>query len=124
MRRFTSPGPMLALVVVLVASFVVRSVSLAAQELPLVPPPLVAAVLTHVLTAVNLSAEQQLAIAPIIAAHKDAVETARASGDLVTLRQEIREVYQQIVQLLTPEQLKAAKTAIRETLAKRTSASQ
>jgi hypothetical protein len=115
---------MLALVVVLVASFVVRSVSLAAQELPLVPPPLVAAVLTHVLTAVNLSAEQQLAIAPIIAAHKDAVETARASGDLVTLRQEIREVYQQIVQLLTPEQLKAAKTAIRETLAKRTSASQ
>jgi Spy/CpxP family protein refolding chaperone len=52
------------------------------------------------------------------------VETARAAGDVVTLRRERRDAVRQIVQVLTPEQREAAKTAIEEIPAKRQSRSQ
>jgi Spy/CpxP family protein refolding chaperone len=52
------------------------------------------------------------------------VETARSAGDVVTLRQEMRDAFLQIVQVLTPEQRETAKSAIKEILATRQSRSQ
>jgi hypothetical protein len=124
MRQSTAPLRVLALVGVVVALLVGRGVPLVAQDLPLVPLARVAAVLKHVLAAVNLTDDQQTTIAQIITAHKDAVETARSAGDVVTLRQEMRDAFLQIVQVLTPEQRETAKSAIKEILATRQSRSQ
>jgi Spy/CpxP family protein refolding chaperone len=71
------------------------------------------AVLGEVLKAVDLSAEQKTAIKVIVESHRDAVQAARHAGDTMTVRQEMREALQTIVQVLTPEQRDQAKTAFR-----------
>jgi len=91
----------------------VMSVSAAAQA----PPVLPRIMLRTLMTAVNLTDDQRSTIAAIVADHKEAIQSARSAQDPIALRTTMREVMQQVINVLTPEQREAAKTAVKDALA-------
>jgi len=72
-----------------------------------------------VATAVNLTDDQKTSIKKIADAHRDEFLTARANGDVATLREIVRGAAQEIAAVLTREQVETAKSEIKKALADR-----
>src|SRR5713226_8783566 len=110
----------------LAAALLAMALSVPAIAQDQAPGPQVTAIpgiVMNVFKSLNLSDDQKTAIKGIVELHKDQIQTARESGDLLEVRRAIRTLVQEIAtNVLTPEQRLTAKEEIKKALVERQSA--